>query len=839
MRVPLNLVGKYTKLPADTNQLIEKIGAQLGAVDETIDWGQSYKGIIIVRVVSCAPHPNADKLSVCKIDTGGSTDYVQYADEQGYVQVVCGAPNVAAGQLVAWISPGAVVPATAHKDPLVLEVRDIRGQKSYGMLGSPKELMLGESHEGILVLAGSVNPGTPLAEVYELNDTVIDIENKMFTHRPDCFGIIGVAREISGIHGQAFHSPDWYKQPLALPAPSTELPLSVSNDLPDTVPRFMAVAIADVTVGPSPLWMQSYLLRLGIRPINNVVDLTNYYMALTGQPLHAYDYDKLKAIDKGSSSVTLTARGPIPGEKIKLLGGKEIEPHSKAILIASATQVVGVGGIMGGQSTEVDLSTKNIVLECATFDMYSVRKSAMEHGLFTDAATRFTKGQSSLQNDRILAKAATHIMELTKGRVASKIFDLITETPAPGSVLVTAGFINGRLGLRLSVAEITSILVNVEFDVKVEGDSLRITAPFWRKDIHIEEDIVEEVGRLYGYDRLSLELPVRDLRPASKSKMLAFKSELRQLLSRSGANEVLTYSFVHSKLLDACGQDKEQAFRLSNALSPDLQYYRLSLLPSLLEKVHSNIKAGYDKFALFEINKTHSKDHMGEDDLPIENERLALVFAASGKASQSLGGAPYYQAVFCLRYLLEQLGWQWPEQVLLSEYQDSSKNALHMIGPFNPARASALVTKDNRLLGVVGEFQPPTSRAFKLPAFSAGYELDINVLLSGRRQRDYHPLSKFPSAEQDISFEVPSKVTYKALELTLKKALESASLEHGYKVSLLPLDIYRPSDTSESLHMTFRLVITHHQRTLITKETNKLLDTLAIAASDAHQARRL
>lgn len=839
MKVSLKLVSKYTKLPGDKVQLVEKIGAQIGAVDEVVDWEERYKGIIVVRVVSCAKHPNADKLSICKIDTGGSTDYVQYADEQGYIQVVCGAPNVAAGQLVSWIPPGAVVPATISKDPLVLEVRDIRGQKSHGMLASPKELMLGDSHEGILVMAGSIALGTLLLDVYELRDTVLDIENKMFTYRPDCFGVLGLAREIAGIYGQAFQSPDWYKEPMVLPEPSTELPIIVSNDLPDVVSRFMVVAIASTTVTPSPLWLQSYLLRLGIKPINNVVDLTNYYMALTGQPLHAYDYDKLKAIDAGATSATLTARSPIPGEKVKLLGGKEIEPHPKAILIASATQVVALGGVMGGQSTEVDFSTKNIVLECATFDMYSVRKTAMEHGLFTEGATRFTKGQSSLQNDRVLAKTANHIVELTKGVIASKTFDFTAETPTPGSVLVTAGFINERLGLNLSIAEITTILTNVEFDVKIEDDSLRIVAPFWRKDIHIEEDIVEEVGRLYGYDRLSLELPTRDLRPANKSAMLTFKSELRQILSRGGANEVLTYSFVHSKVLDACSQDKEQAFKLSNALSPELQYYRLSLLPSLLEKVHSNIKVGYDKFALFEINKTHSKDHIGEDDLPVENERLALVFAANEKGSQDLGGAPYYQAVFYLRYILEQLGWSWPEQILLSEYGDAPQNALHMLGPFNPNRAAALVTEDKQLLGIVGEFRSQTSRIFKLPTFSAGYEIDLSVLLAGRQHKKYHSLSRFPSTEQDISFKVEKDVSYKSIEDTLIKTIKSASGEHGYKVRLIPLDLYQPPDAPESLHMTFRLVITHDQRTLVKKEVNKLLDILANAAADAHRAQRL
>ena len=281
------------------------------------------------------------------------------------------------------------------------------------------------------------------------------------------------------------------------------------------VPRFMAVAISDITVGPSPVWMQAYLNRVGTRPINNIVDITNYFMHLTGQPLHAYDADKL-AKSKTQKAIFLEARKSRKGEKLKLLGGKEITfDDDSTILITSNNVPVGVGGVMGGADTEVDENTKNIVLECANFDMYSIRRTAMKYGLFTEAVTRFNKGQSPLQTDRIIAKATQEILQVAGGEIASKTVDVkgnLKDTPHK-AVTVSADFVNARLGTKLTLRDIAKLLENVEFkimSVPADKTRLHVMPPFWRTDIEIPEDVVEEVGRLYGYDHLPLVLPTRD-----------------------------------------------------------------------------------------------------------------------------------------------------------------------------------------------------------------------------------------------------------------------------------------------------------------------------------------
>ena len=844
MKISLNTIRRfnehYKAAPAFTlgvDELVEKIGAQLGAVEEIIDLGAKYKGIIIVKVVACDKHPDADKLSLCKIDDGGAAKDVE-RDGDDRIQVVCGAPNVHEGMLAAWLPPGTTVPSTVDGDePLVLEAREIRGQKSNGMLASPKELVLGDSHEGILEIEGDLQPGSDFAQAYALDDIVLDIENKMFTHRPDCFGFMGVARELAGIQGLPFKSPDWYTPDPKFPDIEGEaLKLAVKNELPELVPRFTAIALSGVKVGPSPLWLQIYLAEIGQKSINNIVDYTNFYMQETGQPLHAYDYDKVKALSNGEA--TFVIRNPKPGEKIKLLNGKEIEPRPEAVMIATDKQLVGIGGVMGGTETEVDGQTKNIILECANFDMYSIRRTSMAHGLFTDAVTRFTKGQSPLQNLAVLNKIVDEIRKSGSGKVAGQAIDdnhldetIMTRESLRPPVTVAADFINSRLGLKLSVDEMTTLLQNVEFTIETKGDELVIKAPFWRTDIELREDVVEEVGRLYGYDKLPLDLPKRDLTPTAKDPLLTLKAEVRVKLSAAGANEVLTYSFVHGDLLAKAGQDPARAFQISNALSPDLQYYRLSLIPSLLEKVHPNIKAGYDEFALFELGKTHGLDHQEDDEgLPKEFEFTALVVAAADKLKPA--GSPYYQA---RKYLTELTGVQ-----LEFKPVGEGMQQYPVVQPYDPNRSALVSVKGTgEFLGIIGEFKPAVGRGLKLPKYCAGFEVDTTVLQTVlKNAKKYVSLPRFPKVTQDITLKVPAELAYQELLDFVWAELAKVQPDNTLP-SLAPVDIYQAKDDTKHKNVTFLLSIASYDRTLTDTEVNKHLDTVAAAAKAGLNAERI
>lgn len=840
MKVSTNWIKQYLNFELPSVEEMEaKIGAQLGAIEETEYLGDMYKGVVVVRLVKCVDHPDSDHLHICTVDDGGVVADVT-RDENGHVVVVTGAPNVYDGMLAAWLPPHTVVPESYGKEPFVLEARELRGVMSNGMLASARELGLGADHSGILELDGETKPGEDFAKAYRLDDHVIDIENKMFTHRPDLFGELGVAREIAGIMGQQFTSPDWYKAPRqnVLAKSDAQLTLEVRNELPALVPRFMAVALSDITIKSSPTELRSYLTRVGIRPINNVVDITNYLMILTGQPLHAYDYDKVKKLS-GDSGAVLAARYPHDHEKLLLLNGKEIEPRSEAIVIATDKQAIGLGGVMGGGDTEVDENTKNVILECATFDMYSIRRTSMAHGLFTDAVTRFNKGQSPLQNDRIVGEALKMFGELAGAKLAS---DVIDDNHVAGRewvhppVPVNAGFINERLGLKLSAEEMKQLLENVEFHVSVDGDTMTVTAPFWRTDIEQREDVVEEVGRLYGFDHLPLELPTRIIEPTRRDPLFDLKSAVREKLAKGGANEVLTYSFVHGNLLDRVGQGKSHAFQISNAISPDLQYYRLSMTPSLLEKVHANIKAGYDEFALFEMGRVHYKGEMDavESQVPNEDDHVALVITAADKAAKREAGASYYEAK---KYLLQLLPDADAYLVSLKDFDFKGDDwGQQLCAPYEPNR-SAVIFWNDLTWGIIGEYKMSVIKALKLPVHSAGFEIGLEVLRHVPAKR-YQPLPRFPKVEQDICLKVSADTTYReAYDFTARKIAELQPEQA--LVSLSPIDIYQRSDDEAHKQITLRLSIASYERTLTDEEIAKLLDEVATAAKDILHAERV
>ena len=860
MKVSLNIIKQLInfELPP-VDELVARVNQQLGGVEAVIDLNAKYGGARIFRVVECAKHPDADRLSVTKIDDGGAVADVP-RDENGLVQVVCGAPNVHADMWAIWLPPKSTVPASFDDDePFVLDARPLRGVLSQGMLAAADELDIGTDHEGIVEIhehdvpsGAELRAGASFAETFGLDDFVLDIENKMFTHRPDCFGQLGVAREIAGIFGRKFTSPDWYKEEQKF-AGGEGLELEVFNDAPELVQRFMAVAIKNVEVKSSPLWLQCQLVAMGGKPINSIVDVTNYVMLMTAQPTHAYDYDTLRGYSLG-------ARLARPGEKVSLLNGKEYELTANDIVIADGEGVIGLAGIMGGSSTEVSSKTKNIVLECATFDMYALRKTAMRHGVFTDALARFNKGQSPLQNAAVLKR----LMSMVGGEQASEVFDeKLNMFWGERSVSVSKGFIQSRLGLDqkpnwLIDDEILRLLHNVEMKAKkygtpsvaypdqeatyVDGSArvvdnskailkscLKVTVPFWRTDLELPEDIVEEVGRLYGFDKLPRQLPMRSIKPAPRNPRRQLKQAIRQSLSRAGANEVLTYSFVHERVLKNAEQDPSRAYRLSNALSPDLQYYRTSVLPSLLDKVHANIKAGHDEFMLFEIGKIHDKElPLTDENLPSEQTFVDGVYASK----KSRAGAPFYKARKLVDRLLADLNVE-------ADFVKIVESDADVPAPFDGQRSAWIVAENGDKLGIVGELSQTVRRNFKLPDYTAAFSLDIEKLqacLTESREHNYRPLSRFPSISQDISLRSSVEISHDELLRAVRQCLDESKNLHCH---VQTLGIYQPKDDAAIKTTTFRLTFTSYQQTLTDAEVKPIMDNIATAALTKLDAERV
>lgn len=823
MIISVNWLKKFTDIDLPIDELAELIGARLVEIEQVIDLGTKYKDVVIARVADCQKLDGSDHLSVTKLDDGVAVKNVE-RDENGFVQVVCGAPNVKAGQLVAWLPPGSIVPETfGNAQPFVLDARKLRGVKSNGMIASLKELALGDQHDGILEIDTVSEPGNSFAEIYELNDYLLDIENKSLTHRPDCFGIIGFAREVAAIQGKTFQTPSWLNQLTPTIASVDKItPPTVVIDDAELSDRYQAIVLAGARAeAVSPLLIQTYLARVGVRPINAVVDITNYLMMLTGQPLHAFDYDKL--VKAGGGQAEIHVRRGRAGEKLELLDKRQIELDSEDIVIAAGDRPVALAGAMGGADTEIDNQTKNIIIESATFNLYNLRGTQMRHGIFSEAITRFTKGQPAALTAPVLAEAVELAKQWTDASPVCGVAQAYPGKLSRVTTSLTRDQIVGVLGSNLTMEQIAQVLSNAEFLVLIEAETLRVTAPWWRADIHIPEDIIEEIGRLNGFDNIEPVLPRRDMMAVRPSGFEQFCDNLRRRLVRAGANEVLSYSFVHGDQLRRAGQDPAEAFRITNALSPDLQYYRLSILPSLLDKVNMNLRQKFDQFALFELGKVHKKGAMDphEPDVPAEFPRLDLVIA-----SRSENGAAYFQAKKMLEFGLE-------INDLTFQAFDENDHLKANLALFEPKR-SAIVKLGEQEIGVVGEFKASVRRSFKLPDYSAGFSLALDVLFSNvdKNKSNYQPLSRYPAVERDICFQVKPAISYGEIIEAIQLAIQDIDIAIDYR----PFDIYQPGDAATK-NITLRMTFKPYDRTLTNEEVNTMVGRITDRVSGATGAK--
>lgn len=828
MIISINWLKKFTDIDMPISELATLIGARLVEIEEVIDLGAKYEGVVVAKVVECNRHEDSDHLNVVKLDDGGVTPDVE-RDENGYVQVVCGAPNVRGGLKVAWLPPNSTVPQTFNDDePFVLGARKLRGVMSNGMIASARELDLFDEHDGILELDDDLQPGANFAKSYELDDYLLDIENKSLTHRPDTFGIIGFAREVAAIQGKQFRTPDWLKNTtpeFSEKQGDTEAP-RVTIENAELCNRYQAVVLSGADgSAKSPLWVQTYLGRVGVRPINAVVDVTNYLMMLTGQPLHAFDYDKLVAIS--GEKVDIHVRGGRENEKLKLLDGREIELSESDIVIAAGETAIGLAGAMGGATTEIDENTKNIIIESATFNLYNLRATQMRHGIFSEAITRFTKGQPAALTAPVLADAVRLMEEFAGARRVSEVVDSYPGKRDVEPIRVSPErMINGLLGADFSTNEITTTLQNVEFTVEANESEVIVTPPYWRSDVHIPEDIVEEVGRLNGFDTIAPTIPRRDFTAVSPQDFDLLRAKVRRTLVRAGANEVLTYSFVHGDILQKASQKPEDSYRLTNSLSPDLQYYRQSLTPSLLGAIHGNVKQGFEHFSLFELNKVHPKPHgMTDENVPVEVDMTALTVTSKS----SKGGAPFYEAKKILSYLAASLGLE----LLFTPFEVDPNYSIS--APFEHRR-SAMVTdrKTDTYLGMVGEYKKSVARGFKLPEHTAGFEISTQALLSATKKltSDYQPVSRYPSAERDICFQVNEDISYQQVIDPIEATLHDTEFE----TNISPLDLYQAEDMTAK-NITVRIRLTAHDRTLTGEEVAGVMQNITVAVAQATSAK--
>lgn len=798
MKISLNEIKKYVDIKIPTEELLKLIGSRLVEIEGTQSLKEKYEGVKIVKVVECEKIPETH-LSLCQVFDGEKN-----------VQVVCGAPNVHTGMLASWIMPGAIVPETFGNENFRLSVKKLRGFESNGMLAAADELgFSGADHDGIIEIdPKDANPGDNFSDVFGMDDIILDIENKSLTHRPDCFGLIGFAREVAGILGEKFHEPEFLYHEEVFPEGfliekdgnlvAKDSKVSIKIESAEICPRY-SCAVLEVKedfLKKGKYFKKSdvFLYKADMRPVSPIVDIINILMLETGQPLHAFDYDKFIAVG-GTEKPEVFVRLAKEGEKLQLIDEKTIDLNPNDILITSNNIPVALAGAMGGKNTEVDVSTKKIILESATFSLYNLRKTQMAHGIFSEAITRFTKGQPASETFNVLAEA---IKELDAKPL--DFADNWMSGPKANVVKITTQEINSLLGTSYTTTQIEKCLENVSFSVENDGEAIIITAPAFRTDIHIKEDIIEEVGRLLGYDNIPLSLPTKHFKMPEIDPIVSLKSSLRTILSdKMGAHEVLTYSFVSEDLQKKVNENPEDSYKIVNSISPELQCFRQSITPSLIDKIRENLKAGFSDFSIYELNQVTKKSlRLTEEGVPKMETHLALV---------KIGD--YYSVKKSLEEMIDFLN---IEPLSISENTEKSYfESLH----------SANLIYQNKIVATFGEIQTRILKKFKLEGPISAFEIDLEKLLSlPKNISKSFNLSKFPSVTRDLTFKTNEDIKF----IDLERDIESILVSKELIFELTPVSIYRPEKTSKTKNISFRLTFSSKKKTLDSNEISAIIE---------------
>jgi len=711
MRLPVNWLHEYCRPELDTAALAHRLTMTGTKEERTLRHGVGDPdGFVVGRVVSVARHPDADRLSVCEVDVGGER-----------AQIVCGAPNVAEGQTVAVARPGAVMP-----DGTRLRAATLRGVRSEGMILAEDELALGTDHAGILVLeAQDTEPGRALAEVLPIATDVLELE--ITPNRPDCLGVYGVAREVHAATGAPLGPAPWEGDGNAGSDEPGDAGVSIEVQVAELCPRFTARAFEGVRVGPSPPWLKARLMAAGQRPISNVVDITNYVMLLTGQPLHAFDLDRI-------AGGRLVIRRAETEETLRTLDGTEHRLSPDMVVIADGEGASSLAGVMGGERSEVHAGTVRVLMEAATWVGDNIASTSSRLGLRSEASTRFEKGLSVQATVEAQAVAAELMVSLCGARAVGAMIDLGGDGPEPPPIRLRVGRVAALLGTEVSAHRCTEILRSLGFGVSEAGaGELEVAVPhFRRRDVTREIDLIEEVARIDGVDRLPATLPSRGGVVGRLSRVQRLRRRAEDALVGCGLHEIMGWSFTAPELADRLRLDAGHPWRavvsVSNPMAQDASVMRPTLLGSLLDAAQHNVARGAQGVALFEHGAVYAPGRDAARGWPAtETDRIGVLLDA---------GFPVVKGV--LEALAESLG------VTGVGVRRHEQEFLH------PGR-SAELTVAGAPLGWIGELHPLVAMEWELPVVS-GFELDLEPLLDAvPATTAYRDLTSFPDLRQDLA----------------------------------------------------------------------------------------
>lgn len=775
------------------------------AVEKIIPRDELLGNVVVGKIVEVNPHPNADKLRVCMVDVGESKS----------TQIVCGGSNLEVGQFVALAKVGARVKWHGEGEPVTLEPVKLRGVESLGMICASEEIGLGDafpsrSEKEILDLGKELGetvklkPGVPIADLLGLSsDVVMDIE--VTTNRVDAMGMIGMAREASAILGKKLlwketrrPTPD-VRSPKSKSAKGTALGLDVKVHDKRLCPRYMAVRIKGVKNGQSPWWMKQQLMSAGLNSISLLVDITNYILLEHAQPMHVFDVARLK---KSKETPELHVRLAQADESMVALDGKEYKLDDRSLVIADAEGPVAVAGIMGGERSGAYNDTEDIILECATFEPVSVRRTSRRINLYSDSQLRFEKGLSTESVPSAMARAIELVLDLAGGKVVA-VEDVTAHPYKPMSFSVSSADVVKRIGVEIPEKHQVKILNDLGFKAKATKGTIKAEVPWWRDhDIEDGVDLIEEIARIFGYGNIPAKLPIGDLPPRPRDPVIFWEDRLKDVMKGIGFTEIYSYSFVSDALYEKAGFDPAQALHLSNPLSEEFAFMRTSLLPSMLQAISEN-RERCEEIRFFEVANAYTpkeglKTKPVWSDLP--DERLHCIATVSGEDC-------FKEAKGVFEHVLEELGVQGVEWKRVSEE-----------GFWHPGR-TVQAFKGDILLGTVGEVAPVLLERFKIDGRIAIVESPLAELFSQSTiSRSYLPPNPFPEIQRDLALIVDASVEFSDLASVIRGVdplISSVEWFDTFSGKGLP---------EEKKSVAMHLVCSSRERTLTSEEVDGLIE---------------
>lgn len=792
--VSYDWLSEYVDLKSVTpDEFAKRISLSGPAVEKIFPQGLDLEKIVVGHVLEVKPHPNADKLRIAIVDVGSRK-----------ASIVCGGSNLLTDQWVAVAQVGARVKWHGEGELVTLEPIEIRGVPSEGMICAANEIGMFDAfphaEREILDLGAALpdmklNPGTPLADALGLSsDVVMDIE--VTSNRVDAMGVVGMARETAAIMDRKFI---W--KPAKIPNGKGDT-LKVKVSAKKQCQRYMAIKMDGVKVGPSPWWLKRRLLSAGLRPINNLVDISNYVMLELAQPTHVFDADILRG--------GLEIRYARLGEKLKALDGKVYDLDDTILVIADQEKPVAIAGVIGGEETSVVANTLSIVIECATFDPVVVRRGARKLNILTDAQQRFEKGLSAAAPPDALARMVELIQELANGKIASPIADVSASAYKPLVFSVTTDEVNDLIGVPLPQKEMVAILRRLGFVIKTVGKKIAATVPWWRDhDIEDGRDLVEEIARVQGYANIPPVVPV-GIASRPKSKELTWEKQVRDLSKGAGLTETYTYSFVSKELLAKAEYDAANMLHVQNPLSAEFEVMRTTLLPSLLQVASENRERNPEQ-RLFEVANVYYPTADGWKGLPDEQLELAALFMGMPQ--------PWRKAKGYVEHVLNQMG-----------IKDVSWRRLASDAFWHPGR-SVQAFYQGGLIATVGEVSPRIAANFKLDGPIGLVDIPLEKILPfATSSRVYASASAFPEAKRDLAVIVDHRVEYDDLAREIKRIdplVANVEWFDTYRGKNLPED-----KKSVAMHITF----SSKERTLESAEVDGLMEKATLALKEKFKA---